>query len=74
MSNLCESLIKQAITASCENPIVRGLESDGVIINRSDIDFSACTVSGNTISALVLKSGKFNCHSRQFARGGRKGY
>lgn len=58
MSNLCESLIKQAITASCENPIVRGLESDGVIINRSDIDFSACTVSGNTISALVLKSGK----------------
>ena len=26
MSNLCETLIKQAITADCENPIVRGLE------------------------------------------------
>ena len=58
MSNLCESLIKAAITANCENPIVRGLEPDGVIINRSDIDFATCTVTGNIISSLVLKSGK----------------
>lgn len=58
MSNLCESLIKAAITASCDNPIMRGMESDGVIINRADIDFGNCTVTGNTISALVLKSGK----------------
>lgn len=58
MSNLCESLIKAAITANCDNPIVRGLEPDGVIINRSDIDFATCTVTGNIISALVLKTGK----------------
>ena len=58
MSNLCESLIKQAITASCESPIMRGMESDGVILNRSDIDFSSCVVSGNTITDLVLKTGK----------------
>lgn len=58
MSNLCESLIKAAITANCENPIVRGLEPDGIIINRSDIDFATCTVTGNVISSLVLKSGK----------------
>ena len=58
MSNLCESLIKAAITASCDNPIMRGMESDGVIINRADIDFGNCTVTGNTISALVLKTGK----------------
>jgi hypothetical protein len=58
MSNLCESLIKAAITASCDNPIMRGMEADGVIINRADIDFGNCTVTGNTISALVLKSGK----------------
>jgi hypothetical protein len=58
MSNLCESLIKAAITANCDNPIVRGLEPDGVIINRSDIDFGTCVVTGNIISSLVLKSGK----------------
>lgn len=58
MSNLCETLIKQAITADCSNPIVRGLESDGCIINRSDIDFAQCVVSDNIISSLVLKSGK----------------
>lgn len=58
MSNLCETLIKQAITADCENPIVRGLEPDGVIINRGDIDFASCTVTGNVISALVLKTAK----------------
>lgn len=58
MSNLCESLIKAAITANCENPIVRGLEPDGIIINRSDIDFATCTVTGNVISSLVLKPGK----------------
>jgi hypothetical protein len=58
MNNLCESLIKAAITANCDNPIVRGLEPDGVIINRSDIDFGTCVVTGNIISSLVLKSGK----------------
>ena len=57
MSNLCETLIKKAILADCENPIIRGLEPDGVLINRSHVDFSQCTVSGNIISSLVLKDG-----------------
>lgn len=57
MSNICETLIKASIVANCENPIVRGLEPDGVIINRRDIDFAACTVTANTITSLVLKSG-----------------
>lgn len=58
MSNLCESLISQAISANCENPLVRGLEADGVIINRSDVDFASCTMTGNIVSSLVLKTGK----------------
>lgn len=48
-------MIKQAILADCENPIIRGLEPDGVLINRSHVDFSQCVVSGNVISSLVLK-------------------
>jgi hypothetical protein len=60
---ICESLIKQAITVDCDNPMVKGLEPDGVIINRADIDFASCTVTKNIISALVLKTGKvgFQC-------------
>lgn len=54
----CESLIAQDITIACEDQVTKGLESDGVIINRDDIDFTKTTVSGNLISAMVLKSGK----------------
>ena len=61
MANLCESLISKAIDFDCDELIARGLESDGIIINRSDIDF-ASTVFDNTnpniIKTLVLKSGK----------------
>ena len=61
MANLCESLISKAIDFDCDELITRGLEPDGIIINRSDIDF-ASTVFDNTnpniIKTLVLKSGK----------------
>lgn len=61
MANLCESLISKAIDFDCDELITRGLEADGIIINRSDIDF-ASTVFDNTnpniIKTLVLKSGK----------------
>lgn len=61
MATLCQSLISQDIESNCENPLVRGMESDGIIINRQDIDF-ASTVFDNTnaniIKTLVLKTGK----------------
>lgn len=61
MGNICDSLISQAIAVDCDNPIVKGLESDGIIINRADIDFSKTvfdTVNKNSIKTLILKSGK----------------
>ena len=61
MATLCQSLISQDIESNCDNPLVRGMESDGIIINRQDIDF-ASTVFDNTnaniIKTLVLKTGK----------------
>ena len=59
MAGLCESILKQDIAVNCENPLVKGLEPDGLIINRSHIDFSK-TVFGDTknvIKTLVLKPG-----------------
>lgn len=43
---------------NCSSPLLPGLEANGVIINRDDIDFANCVISGNKISTLVLKSGK----------------
>lgn len=57
----CDSLIAMDIAGNCENPIVRGLEADGVIINRSDVDFANCKfdeTAKNILKQLILKSGK----------------
>ena len=59
--NICESTIKRDIAFDCNQLSVRGLEADGVIINRSDIDFAATVfdeTQKNIIKTLVLKSGK----------------
>ena len=57
----CESLLAQDIDFACADLVVKGLEKDGIIINRNDIDFSATTFNStnpNIIESLVLKSGK----------------
>lgn len=58
---VCDYLIAKDIAVNCEDMSVRGLESDGLIINREDIDFSATTFDStnpNIIKSLVLKTGK----------------
>ena len=57
----CDSLIAQDIDFACADLVTKGLEHDGIIINRDDIDFSATTFNStnpNIIESLVLKSGK----------------
>lgn len=61
MAILCESLIAQDINFACDDLVVRGVEPDGIIINRKDIDFSSTTFDStktNVIKTLVLKTGK----------------
>lgn len=61
MANLCSSLISKDINFACEDLIVRGLEADGIIINREDIDFASTTFDTNkpnVIKSLVLKTSK----------------
>ena len=61
MGSLCQSIIQADIQSSCSDPLIRGLESDGVIINRADIDFSQTVFDStdtNIIKSLVLKTGK----------------
>ena len=61
MVNICDSLIQKDIAVDCTNPIVKGCEPDGIIMNRSDIDFSATVFDAsirNIIKTMMLKSGK----------------
>ncbi len=58
---LCDSLIKAAIGVDCENAATKGVEANGVIINRQDIDFTATALDAtrkNIIKTLALKTGK----------------
>lgn len=57
----CESLIAQDINIACEDQVTKGLEADGVIMNRDDIDFTKTVFDDsnpNIIKQLVLKTGK----------------
>lgn len=65
MGNTCESLIAQDINIPCEDQVTKGLESDGLIINRNDIDFANTVIEGNVIKTLVLKTGKKAYEIRQ---------
>lgn len=59
--NLCESLISKDIIVACDEQVTKGLEADGLIMNRVDIDFTKTvfdTTNPNIIKTLVLKSGK----------------
>ena len=61
MANLCESIISKDIAFSCDELATMGLESDGIIMNRGDIDFAQTVfdqTNPNIIKTLVLKSGK----------------
>ena len=61
MANICETLIGQDIAFDCDDLVARGLEADGLIINRNDIDFGATVFSStkkNVIEQIVLKTGK----------------
>lgn len=55
----CDGLIKKGILHDCKNPVIGGIEQEGVIINRADIDFSAVvfdSLRDNVISELVLRT------------------
>lgn len=61
MAGICEFLIKQSIETDCNDPVIAGIESNGVIINRQDIDFAGVVLNEtrkNVIEILKIKTGK----------------
>jgi hypothetical protein len=60
MAGICDTIIAKGIELNCDNPLVMGMESNGLIINRSQIDFAQTvfdTDNKNIIKTLVLKTG-----------------
>lgn len=61
MVNICDSLLQKDIAADCNAPIVRGMEPDGVICNRCDVDFAQTVFDSsckNILQKMLLKTGK----------------
>lgn len=59
--NICETIISKDIAVACEDMVSKGMEADGVLINRGDVDFTATVfddTNKNIIKQLVLKTGK----------------
>lgn len=55
--NLCERLIDQCISASCENPIFSGISPIGFIFNKSEIaSFTYDQTNPNLITAITMKT------------------
>lgn len=57
----CDKLLAKDILPNCADPIVAGFEPDGVIMNRSEVDFATSVFDAtrkNVIKTLVMKSGK----------------
>lgn len=68
MPNTCDYLLASNIGVDCSNPQVGGMESDGVIINRADVDFDSCArdaTNPNILTTLALKSGKTGYEIKQ---------
>lgn len=49
---ICDITIKKDIAPSCDDPIVPGLEQEGVIMNRADVDFGAVTFNADRKSVV----------------------
>lgn len=55
----CDSYISKDITVNCDSEQTRGLEDDGIIVNRNHIDFAKTEFGDkkSIIKSLVLKAG-----------------
>lgn len=58
---VCDYLVKKDLALNCDDPITPGLEQEGIIINRRDVDFAASTFNTtrkNVLETLALKTQK----------------
>ena len=58
---VCDDILKKDISPSCDDPVVQGLEQEGVIMNRANVDFAATVFNAtrkNVIETLAMKEKK----------------
>ena len=58
---VCDDILKKDIFPSCDDPVVQGLEQEGVIMNRADVEIAATLFNSTrktVIETLAMKTGK----------------
>ena len=57
----CTAAIAANIASSCDTPRIKGYEQLGIIINKADLDLTACTVdaaNSRIVTNIVMATGK----------------
>lgn len=54
MANLCEKSINACIAVDCNNPLFAGVDSEGLIFNKSQI--ADMPMEGNIVTAIIMGS------------------
>lgn len=58
---VCDFFISRDISVNCDEPMTPGIEAEGIIMNRSDIDFALSKINdlrSSVIESIVLKAKK----------------
>lgn len=69
----CDGLITRNIEHDCDNPVVGGIEQEGVIVNRKDLDFSQTEFEPDTAGPPIVK-GRKNVVTKIGLKDGAKAY
>lgn len=72
--SFCDGLINQGIEPGCDDIVVMGIEANGVIINRSDIDFSSVTPEPDTGTDPNVIPGRKNVFKDFTLKSQKKGF
>ncbi len=69
----CDGYITQNIEQDCDNPVVGGIEQEGVIVNRRDIDVSQTEYEPDSAGPPVV-TGRKNVITKIGLKAGKKAY
>lgn len=58
MATICDTILSTDILPDCDSPLIKGFESDGLIIPRANIESYTLNPSNpNEVNSIVLKTG-----------------
>lgn len=70
-NSVCQYLLSKDIAYDCKDPVVNGVEPNGIIINREDIDFASIQYDDNLPNCIKQIQLKENKKAYRIVQGGK---